>query len=225
MKPIIMSTEDVRVLLDGRKTTVRMPIRTPHGGALEVHADIAGVPRLCERCGDRCRGLTPPYEIGDVLWVRETWGDYGGCTSYYVYRADYPYGAKGYWHEKEHINWCDFPKWNSPVTMPREATRLFLRVKDVRVERVRDISNADRLAEGIRLIANSANDLLNDYKTAEMGREAFKARWDARNAKRGYGWDSNPWVWVIEFERTPSGAIGPEQDGTAPNGDKGATHE
>lgn len=196
MKPIIMSTEDVRGILGGRKTMVRIPIRTPHGGALEVHADIAGVPRLCERCGDRCRGLTPPYEIGDVLWVRETWARFECAMGIgHIYRADDDADGE--------LWYCRPDRWRSPVTMPREAARLFLRVKDVRVERLNQITNNNILREGFR--SESCNICVHDGGSGCEHCFAilnpFRKSWDTRNAKRGYGWDSNPYVWVIEFER------------------------
>ena len=218
MKPIIMSTEDVRGILDGRKAMARrvvkpQPTHWDDGERIYDKDSIVGpefyAPVRVDKNGEQYPGkevygiysddgeygCKAPCQPGDVLYVRETWGDYGGCTGYYVYRADYPHDAKGYWYEKEHINWCDLPDWHSPVTMPREASRLFLRVTDVRVERVQDISPEDCESEG--------------YFEAEpvepRPRSWFSAVWDARNAKRGYGWDSNPFVWVIEFERIEKG--------------------
>ena len=126
MKPIIISTEDVRAILDGRKTMARRVVKPRHGGDLEVHSDIAGTPRLSERCGDRCRGLIPPYEVGDALYVRETWTmliDSKGDLECF-YRADME-NSTGHYKKT----------WRSPISMPREAARLFLLVKDVRVEK------------------------------------------------------------------------------------------
>ena len=204
VKPIIMSTEDVRCIVNGVKTMKRIPI-SPQPEFSQIHLWNGTFvynsinKKWCWKqrvspgnCDDvDCLLQFAPFKVGDILYVREAWGDYDGRTSYYVYRADYPLSAKGYWHEKEHINWCDFPKWNSPVTMPREAVRLFLLVKGVRVERVQDISPEDCESEG--------------YFEAEpvepRPRSWFSAVWDARNAKRGHGWESNPFCWVISFER------------------------
>lgn len=193
MKPIIMSTNEVRGILNGLKTMKRMPVKFGNGsnpswtGYIPDGAVLYGSNNVPE--------AKSPIRPGDVLWVRETWGDYGGQTSHYIYRADYPLSAKGYWHEKEHINWCDFPKWESPVTMPREAVRLFLRVTDVRVERLKNIPEDDVVREGFC----DEHSLKTDIVCPDGHR--FRVAWDARNAKRGHGWDSNPFVWVISFER------------------------
>ena len=220
MKSIIMSIEDVRAVLDGRKTMKRavinpQPTHWDDGESVYNKDSIVGPelynPIRVDKDGEQYPGkevygiysdngeygCKAPYQPGDVLWVRETWGDYGGCTGYYVYRADYPHDAKGYWYEKEHINWCDLPDWHSPVSMPREAARLFLRVKDVRVERVQDISEKDAKREGV---------ITNDAVKVSSYVYWFKDLWNAHNAKRGYGWDSNPWAWVIEFDRIEKGA-------------------
>ena len=223
MKPIIMSTEDVRALLDGRKTMARQVIKFPgdylvhrydgpEDNGMHLFAWGHVMPTLhVQVMGEKqtdgvtfCDGyyeVKAPHRTGDVLWVRETWGDYGECTGYYVYRADYPHDAKGYWYEKEHLNGCDLPDWHSPVTMPREAARLFLRVTDVRVERVQDITVDDAGREGFEGFHHK-NPMLGNLPEIVWN---FKNEWDARNAKRGHGWDSNPFVWVIEFERIEKG--------------------
>ena len=85
-------------------------------------------------------------------------------------------------------------KWRPSIHMPRWASRITLRVTNVRVERVQEISEEDALAEGV--YGDEAAPF--DQATATM---CFEALWDSINAKRGYGWDANPWVWVVEFER------------------------
>ncbi len=171
---------------------MRVVIKPRYGGNLEVHGDITGTPRLSERCGDRCRGLVQPHEVGDVLYVRETWA--GLNENEYLYQADDPdVNVWKIWRDKG--VGAKYERWMSPVTMPREAARLFLRVKDVRVERVQDISPEDCESEGY-------------FETALVEprpRSWFSDVWDAHNAKRWYGWDSNPWAWVIEFERVEKG--------------------
>ena len=199
MKPIIMSTEDVRALLDGRKTMTRTPIKHQPDKSAQFMRISCG--RACFETDIDIWNMMLPCKPGDVLWVRETWGDYGGGTGYYVYRADYPHDAKGYWYEKEHINWCDLPDWRSPVTMPREAARLLLRVTDVRVERVQDITVDDAGREGFEGFHHK-NPTLGNLPEIVWN---FKNEWDSRNAKRGYGWDTNPFCWVIEFECVEKG--------------------
>ncbi len=101
-------------------------------------------------------------------------------------------------------------RWKSSHFMPRSAARLFLKVKSIRVERLQDITEEDARREGIKSYwAEPHRDVAPFIGTAkEIGedlcstrREAFQQLWDFLNSKRGYGWDLNPWVWVIEFER------------------------
>ena len=181
-RPILFSTDMVRAILDGRKTQTRRIV----------------VLRLGETIWESsCR----KYVAEDTLWVRETWfyemhmqdreqeaPDLpSGCYSHrYVYKADSPeypvdigVGATG---------------WRPSIYMPREAARLFLRVTDVRAERLQDITEADALAEGMRYDGKGSSRLW-------TARDAYIDLWDKLNAKRGFGWDSNPYVWVIEFEK------------------------
>ena len=94
--------------------------------------------------------------------------------------------------------------------MPHEAARIILRVTNVRVERLQDISVQDAKDEGIKVHANGCKDGLafgcyngDDcvYNRCKRPIEYFHELWESINAKRGYGWDTNPWVWVVEFER------------------------
>lgn len=139
-----------------------------------------------------------PYQAGDILWVRETCANIAlsGYEPTYFYRADGdelpPYDARA----------AD-NRWRPSIFMPRSAARLFLRVTAVRVERVQDISEDDCYAEGTLEWADAQDLRHNDGTPAKWPsvRHAFEALWGSINAKRGYGWDANPWVWVYEFER------------------------
>ena len=215
MKPIIISTEDVRAVLDGRKTMARLVIKPKptywdDGERVYDKDNIAGpefyAPVRVDKNGEQYPGkevygiysdngeygCKAPYQPGDVLWVRETWAKLNEKD--YLYQADdTDVNVWKIWRDKG--VGVVYDRWMSPVTMPREAARLFLRVTDVRVERAQDISPEDCESEG--------------YFEAEpvepRPRSWFSAVWDARNAKRGYGWGSNPWTWVIEFERIEKG--------------------
>ena len=83
--------------------------------------------------------------------------------------------------------------------MPREAARLFLRVTDVRVERLQDISTSDCEEEGLISDIDRFNGQMEPHHDWIVGE--FENLWNSINAKRGYGWDTSPWVWVISFER------------------------
>ena len=214
MKPILFSATMVRAILAGQKTMTRRVIKFPEG--MTGHY---------APCGDRdyiyypCGIMRPKYQVGDVLWVRETWGSYAAdnpdsfnCDIFF--RADYPDGARTYeWPELDEFGEkiiCDLPKWHPSMFMPKEAARIFLRVTAVRAERLQDITVADVMAEGLPC----DNDINNpDPQTHEGIRNwnltyaqfLFHELWDKLNAARGYGWDKNPWVWVYTFERiTPS---------------------
>lgn len=125
-----------------------------------------------------------PYQPGDILWVRETWAKSMAGT--FMYRAD----DKAIMVER----------WHPSIHMPREAARIFLRVTGVRVERLREITPQQIDAEGCCEYAYDAK----TGKPAPSGPSWFKIQWGKtiKPAEQGtYGWDANPWVWVIEFER------------------------
>jgi hypothetical protein len=130
---------------------------------------------------------------GDILWVRETWATVS--SGIIEYKATYiePYTGST---EIDHIG--KKITWRPSIHMPREAARIFLLVTNVRVERVQDITEEDAKAEGCH------ERLLNDgWKNIGKltARDDFIMLWEYLNAKRGYGWDTNPWVWVVKFER------------------------
>lgn len=212
MKPIIFSTPMVQAILDGRKTMTRRVVKpqptyiTPSGRWVWPIPKSKVHPCCCTEVCTASREWweylaldQTPYQPGDVLWVRETWGDHGGKTSYFLYRADFPDGAKTYeWPEKDETGEpiiCDLPRWRPSIFMPREAARIFLRVTDVRVERLQEISEEDAAKEGL------APAIL-DGAVFISAKGKFHVLWETINAKRGYGWDTNPWVWVVSFERT-----------------------
>ena len=190
MKPILFNTDMVLAILDGRKTQTRRVVKPRHGGHLELHDDVGGVTRLCERDGPLCRGLKPPYEPGDILWVRETWcannNPHSDNCGGFEYRADYE-GAL-----------CqDLISWHPSIHMPRKAARIFLRVKEVFPERLQEIDGAGLLKEGI------SRSLLFDGPVRRAFDE-FQRLWDStirQDRRAAEGWAANPWVWVICFER------------------------
>ncbi len=189
-RPILFSGPMVRAILEGRKTQTRRVIKPQP-----------------EKCGDntvRFKGMTMapssvhyncPYgQPGDRLWVRETWrADVEGETGAVgiQYRADNHFeDFAGDSRVVEIMRGSD--NWRPSIHMPRWACRLLLDVKSVRVERLQDISNDDTAAEGVSGYTNKR-------------RVDFIQLWDSLNEKRGYGWETNPWVWVIEFERANDG--------------------
>ena len=192
--PILFNGEMVRAIIAGRKTQTRRLVNRPAMASAQSFSDgmkyakehgLAGVQKVgrCDGVEWRCKC---PYGVpGDLLWVRETWAyetDFGTHTGKTVYRAD------GDMREAEGGKPTD--KWRPSIHMPRWASRITLLVTGTRVERLQDISEADAIAEGCGGGHNYGDG------TARTG---FAMLWDLINAKRGAGWDANPWVWVVEF--------------------------
>ena len=245
MKPIIMSTEDVRAILDGRKTMTRQvikprpthwddgervydkdsivgpefyaPVRVDKNGEQYPGKEVYGI-----YSDDGEYGCKAPYQPGDVLWVREKWRtvDYEYCDGKWsaaVERVDGTKDMRVSWYDNSDVGIpYEGPYstigWKPSIHMPREAARLFLRVTDVRAERVQEIAFLDALDEGIKAdfvppdgwVEDDAIAIAGAMRSRNGATAAFRALWDTRNAKRGYGWDSNPWVWAIKFEKCGS---------------------
>ena len=196
-KPIIFRTDMVKAILDGRKTQTRRIIKPQPGLARFVKTNhpkqaiqtVDGYLPDKEDDGRFSGYLEPgspagieqysPYQVGDKLWVREVFNDWDGTyyrnPKYKATNENYPNGV-----------------WKSPYHMTKTIARLWLEVTNVKVERLQDISLEDILAEGI------------EYDN-ELGRghlrEKFRELWDSLNAKRGFGWDTNPYVFVYTFRR------------------------
>lgn len=129
---------------------------------------------------------------GSSLWVRESWREVGSLQM-----AD---SSIPEWGKTDQVVYKADESWNGPfrpsIHMPRWASRITLEVKAVRIERVQDISEEDAESEGV--------DFIRHYPDADetlTAKQLFECLWDSINAKRGFGWDSNPWVWAIEFKR------------------------
>lgn len=216
-KPILFSAPMVQAILDGCKTMTRRVVKAKPPYSQKQLNDRANY-RSEEEVAEAAKngryssvgfwtprdGYVPhrdcPYMAGDILWVRETWN--GDWCDHVIYKADGG-SAKAAGYSAE-------PKWRPSIFMPREAARIFLRVTDVRVERLQEISVQDAKDEGIKVHANGCEDGMafgcyngDDcvYNRCERPIEHFRDLWNSINAKRGYSWDTNPWVWVISFER------------------------
>lgn len=192
-KPILFNTEMVRAILHGRKTQTRRPVEIELVASLETDKNNPDYLYVADKYGDSHHLLEcAPYQKDDILYVRETFAelfDVNNGDQYYEYKADSGDPYPGEWPPEEARGNPDAPKWKPSIHMPKELARLFLKVTDVRVERLQEISNRDIRAEG----------------AAEFGctthRVNFQIIWDEIYKEKGYGWNANPWVWVIEFER------------------------
>lgn len=200
IKPILFNTEMVRAILDGHKSCTRrickdaneytvpdMNFYNADKRTYAVHnfADLEHTEQLSTA------EKTCPICPGDILYVRETW--YKELERY-LYRADYSDTEKFYRGGKE-IEM----KWHPSIRMPKEAARIWLKVTDVRVERLQEITDKDAEREGAQ------PDYPFDYDVNKWPNlEHFKKIWNSTIKKSDldrYGWNASPWVWVIEFER------------------------
>jgi hypothetical protein len=204
-KPILFSTEMVKAILAGRKTMTRRVIKPQPtmydfgkgkvlawiGKILAKGYTAIGVQRVVETPSY----LKCPYgQPCDILWVRETWCEF--VPEHIINGQRYAYKAstdeEGERCRQDYIQ-CRYPyKWKPSIHMPREACRLFLKVMSIRVERLQDIGLGDCYAEGC------------PEEHERLPKEWFKNIWESTIKKQDfvkYGWDVNPWVWVVEFER------------------------
>ena len=196
--PILFNTEMVRAILDGRKTCTRRVIKPqpqsrlcytyagshkgcigkwtyPNRGAHEFWGEEYKLPENIKD-EELSKQWNPPYHTDDILYARETWKK---APNGYFYYEDW---------QRNDI--ADVTKWKPSIYMPKDAARIWLKVTDVRVERLQDMTDDDAEAEGCF-----------DYTSTALG---FFDVWDSTIKKSDldrYGWNANPWVWVIEFER------------------------
>lgn len=184
-RPIPMSAESVRAILAGTKTQTRRV----------VHRDV--VESIRDGDGASILHRSPYGQPGDRLWVREAFAVHGAAEPrVHAPGEGHPWGSPIYRasHGGMEPKCEGFTAWRSPLFMPRWASRLTLELTDVRVERVWEISEADAIAEGVQYNPKAPAALTN--------RTAFGKLWDKLNARRGYPWISNPWVWVLTFRRS-----------------------
>jgi hypothetical protein len=196
----------VRAILDGRKTQTRRALKPqPPAGTTSVRAFHHPDPGTHFWANDGATLLdwakACPYgDVGDRLWVRETWQHSNDPFGPYepqcmvFHRADYlddPLGP-----DLERSADGIRRQWRPSIHMPRSACRLVLEITGVRVERLQDISAADAKAEGVELYRPEHCAGLD---TCSSHRYAFEELWREINGRGS--WDTNPWVWVVEFRK------------------------
>lgn len=229
-KGILFNTEMVRAILEGRKTVTRRIVkpryRDGEAGFRLVKNKTDGT-RYVEYTDKDGVGagkiLKPPYQLGDTLYVRETFTIYQTVNYVHLYDGRafsevqdgrYAYKADGYENIEDLrddirlMSDCSLEaveiwdnRWHPSVHMPKEAARIWLRVTDVRAERLQEMSNDDAIAEGIE--PSCYQDEYGNILCATAPCSDFAALWDSTINEKDlprYGWNANPWVWVIEFE-------------------------
>lgn len=188
IKPILFKTEMVRAILDGRKSCTRRLVKFLSGENPRWTGYIKDGLMLYNGKNEPCIRKAP-YQPGDILYVRETWGE-GYEEGTYIYRASDKLAGLPTFKESSKLI------YHPSIRMPKEAARIWLKVADVRVERLQDIDGKGCVKEGIE------EEPLK-YVGDEFVKGMFHDLWDSTVKKSDidrYGWDANPWVWVIEFE-------------------------
>lgn len=189
IKPILFNTEMVRAILAGRKTVTRRVIKSQPDSDYEAVKGMYrdGKGKLCAvfHSSEEIKSVYPNCDRGDILWVRETFAQ--PAKHIFWYKADF---------RLQNI------LWRPSIHMPREAARIFLRVTGVHVERLRDVTDHEAEKEDVLKVRE------HEYKGQKhlfyAPRAAFHEIWDSTVDPYYlglFGWEANPWVWVIEFER------------------------
>jgi uncharacterized protein YhfF len=191
-RPIIFNTPMVQAILDGRKTITRRLVKQSNSATttnffkLDFNDVVVdnGYLKVKQREDDTRHRVFPKIEIGDILWVRETWGKYYDpvmpCCNieHIVYKAD---------------NDLKDGKWYPSIHMHRSASRITLEITNIKVERLRDITEEDAIKEGI----NRGD--CSEFNLMGVHRALFSKIWESIYGAES--WQFNPWVWVIEFKK------------------------
>ena len=225
IKPILFNTDMVRAILEGRKTVTRRVIKPQPD---EKHSYLLGF--VTDSTDKRDVGFfgfglnefagsiqyaKPPYRPGDILYVRETFSELfpdeqSNEVCGYMYKVDTLENYNKRYPNGGNYTWCG--KWKPSIHMPKEAARIFLKVTNVRVERLQDISVEDAKKEGAFHSCGMCGHWIGYCdKNIALARDCaidkispeFPKLWDAtvkKSERDCYGWNADPWVWVIEFE-------------------------
>ncbi|MCW7609078.1 hypothetical protein OM392_14465 [Serratia bockelmannii] len=222
-RPVIFNGEMVRAILDGRKTQTRRVMKVQPKPSETRPGDFWFSSKKLEsmvHVSDFTPGNSPiadchlffqehccPFgQVGDRLWVRETWAEAGASApNLTLYRSNYPaHVPAGY----ENVPEAEDIRWRPSIHMPRWASRILLEITAVRVERLNDISEEDARAEGI-----SDGGCLNCGDSEPCGcaspdpdaTDAFAYLWQSIYGLES--WYTNPWVWVIEFKQVSASEV------------------
>lgn len=201
IKPILFNTEMVRAILNGRKSCTRRIVKPQQFVGMLPDKCKDGIPEeflkgkkfmfkpYCDMTDTELINTSykAPYQLGDILYVRET----------FIQAA-----AHIFWYKADDNSWIsEGLRWKPSIHMPKEAARIWLKVTDVRAERLQDITGLSVKKEGIEVDPKECASKF-DFITELF--LLFQRLWDSTIKKSDlnrYGWDANPYVWVIEFER------------------------
>ena len=201
IKPILFNTEMVRAILEGRKSCTRRIVKPQQLIGMLPDKCKNGAPEkflkekklmfkpYCDMTDIELinTAYKAPYQPGDILYVRETWKK--APNGYYYYED---------WQRNDI---ADVTKWKPSIHMPKEAARIYLKVTDVRVERLQEITEVGIQKEGVEV---DPKECVGKFDFISELFLLFQRLWDSTIKKSDldrYGWDASPWVWTIEFER------------------------
>ncbi len=184
--PILFNTQMAQAILDGRKSVTRRLVKHDVESMLnspfhKKHPDVTDKQIIEKLC-------LPPYQPGDTLYVRETWSEWDGGYVYKAWGGPFPQPGQ-----------MLGIKWHPSLHMPKEAARIFLKVTEVHIEKLREITEEQARKEGCYYGPLFEGD---SFEIKALSK--FPKLWDStikKTEEDKYGWDANPWVWVIEFER------------------------
>lgn len=215
MKPILFNTQMVQAILEGRKTTTRRIVKDIDNNYTYLGSDKQKTTVSFSR---KTTGLPLkikiPYQVGDILYVRETWMIQS--MKNYEKNVKFLYKARPTKLNEVHVSNKRYEEmlkfeckngWQSSLFMPKVAARIFLKVTNVRVERLQDIDGEGAKAEGIRKLSTGLYGVNEETDIVEQclyPKDSFIFLWKStlkKNQLEQYGWNVNSWVWVIEFER------------------------
>lgn len=198
-KPILFNTEMIKSILEGRKTVTRRIIKQQPKTIIPDHIKRTPLAFWI----DNSKWIKPPYQVGDVLWVKETFEEIEEQlpesyeTESYILPAVRDFHFTG-----KHIRYIP------NIHMPKSAARIFLKVTDVRVERLQNITEDEAFEEAVtkelrNALGYSAAVSEETFNITQC-KDTFKLLWNSTVNKKDldmYGWNANPFVWVVEFER------------------------
>lgn len=215
VKPILFSGDMIRAILDGRKTQTRRVIKpqpmtdTPELWEMPSGDFLTDSNDYCVKC---------PYgQPGDLLWVRETWKA-GGLLAFHKPSETKGCGRFTYKADAEQLKRDELIPWHPSIHMPRSASRITLKITEVRVQRIQEITTEDVLAESVRIPTDENGhgliQLTGKYPASrylpkgfmrtvndeQLIRAYWASLWDSINDKSGFGWNTNPWVWCLSFD-------------------------
>ena len=212
-KPILFNAEMVRAILGGRKSCTRIIIKQQPKGFFSAF-EVSEEPLYIYDTDGNQEKITPPYQPGDILYVRETFAwqpcwdcgmdcEQGGCeheAERRLHDEKKEHGCYMYRAEYEDNEYPSADTWHPSIHMKKDIARIWLKVTDVRVERLQDITEVGIRKEGIEVDPKECAGKFDFISELFL---LFQRLWNSTIKKSDldrYGWNANPWVWVIEFE-------------------------